>query len=368
VDEDGITVLKEAKAYAYGTKAEDIEKPAELVKASDGTYNYTFIGWDSEITVVTADKVYTAKYSRTEINNNPGGGSGNGGGTTPPPSPTPDPTPTPDPDPTPTPNPDPTSTPTPTEDPKNDNEYEDDENIDKSFASLFARMVDYTKNSITFEWSVQDGIDEYLIYGAKCKKNDDDSFSEYELWDKVSGDIGTYSAQLEEKGYYKFRIVAIKTVNGKKIAVKRSVDIHGTTLRKHYTSAKKVAVQMTKIGKSLGEPVTVKMGSKKKGYKDIEYTKLQIADEGPVTVTKKTITMKVGQIIYLEGIESNPYEPKKKISKHRGIRYESSDKSKVSAGYKTGRIKAKQVTDDSIEIYAYAQNGVYTTVYIKVVE
>ena len=66
VDEDG-TVLKAAREYDYGTKAEDIAKPADPSKAADAQYTYTFDGWAPTIADVTKDTIYTASYS-SEIN------------------------------------------------------------------------------------------------------------------------------------------------------------------------------------------------------------------------------------------------------------------------------------------------------------
>jgi hypothetical protein len=66
VDYDG-TVLKEAAEYDYGTKAEDIAKPDDPTRASDGTYTYTFAGWSPELADVTEDAEYMATYDAEAI-------------------------------------------------------------------------------------------------------------------------------------------------------------------------------------------------------------------------------------------------------------------------------------------------------------
>ena len=58
LNEDG-SVITEA-TYHYG---EDVVVPADPVKAADETYNYTFAGWDKEVTSVKGNVDYTAVYT-----------------------------------------------------------------------------------------------------------------------------------------------------------------------------------------------------------------------------------------------------------------------------------------------------------------
>ena len=62
LDEDG-SVITEA-TYHYG---EDVVVPANPAKAADETYNYTFAGWDKEVTSVKGNTDYTAKYEPSYI-------------------------------------------------------------------------------------------------------------------------------------------------------------------------------------------------------------------------------------------------------------------------------------------------------------
>ena len=58
LNEDG-SVITEA-TYHYG---DDVAVPADPVKAADETYNYTFAGWDKEVTSVKGNVDYTAVYT-----------------------------------------------------------------------------------------------------------------------------------------------------------------------------------------------------------------------------------------------------------------------------------------------------------------
>ena len=48
------------ETYHYG---DDVAVPADPVKAADETYNYTFAGWDKEVTSVKGNVDYTAVYT-----------------------------------------------------------------------------------------------------------------------------------------------------------------------------------------------------------------------------------------------------------------------------------------------------------------
>lgn len=62
MDEDGITVLKDAVAYPYGTPANEIEQPPAPTKPADEMFTYSFAGWYPELAEVTEDVTYFATY------------------------------------------------------------------------------------------------------------------------------------------------------------------------------------------------------------------------------------------------------------------------------------------------------------------
>ena len=63
VDENGIVIS--TRTYHYG---DEVEIPANPTKPADNTYTYSFAGWDKNVSAtVTGNATYTATYSRTYI-------------------------------------------------------------------------------------------------------------------------------------------------------------------------------------------------------------------------------------------------------------------------------------------------------------
>ena len=58
LNDDGTTIS--TSTYHYG---DQIQAPADPTKASDETYDYTFIGWDKEVGTCTGNQTFTATYS-----------------------------------------------------------------------------------------------------------------------------------------------------------------------------------------------------------------------------------------------------------------------------------------------------------------
>ncbi len=81
-----------------------------------------------------------------------------------------------------------------------------------------------------------------------------------------------------------------------------------------------------------------------------------------IKANEKEITLKVGEKFTLEGTEIS----KKTIRYHRPVNFESSNTKVAKVSRKTGKITAKK--PGTCKIWVYAQNGVYTTVTVKVVQ
>ena len=183
-----------------------------------------------------------------------------------------------------------------------------------NFGLLKAQTTKLTKNSVTVKWNKVKNADGYIVYGAKCGAK-----SKYKVLKVVSGKTTSYTQKKLKKGtYYKYNIVAFKNINGAKVTTAVSKKIHATTLGGKYGVAKAVKVNKTKA--------TIKKG--------------------------KTFKIKASEI-----------KKDKKIRRHRAICYESSNTAVATVNAKG---KVKGVKKGKCTIYAYAQNGVYKTVNIKV--
>lgn len=177
------------------------------------------------------------------------------------------------------------------------------------FNLLQAKASKATKNSIKVTWKKVSGASKYIIYGNQCGK----SYKKLKTTTAKS-----YTQKKLSKGkYYKYLIVAIDK-NGKVIA--KSKTIHAATSGGKVGNAKKV------------------------------------------TLNKKSITLKKGKTFKLKA-KAVPQSSKIKVKNHRKVAYESSNK-KVATVTTAGKIKA--VKKGTCYIYAYAQNGVYARIKVKV--
>ncbi|MBO4910404.1 MAG: fibronectin type III domain-containing protein [Lachnospiraceae bacterium] len=199
-------------------------------------------------------------------------------------------------------------------------ETTDDKDLPGScFGKLQAKESKATKKSITLKWNKVKGAEGYIIYGNKCAKG-----NKYLKIAEVSSAKKTFTQKKLKKGtYYKYLVVAYKTVDGKQTVITTSKTIHAATKGGKVGNAKSI-----KVKKPANKKKTLKVGKK--------------------------FTLKIKQL---------PESKKLKIKKHRNICYESSDPAIATVSSK-GKIKAK--SKGTCYIYIYAQNGVSSKVKITV--
>ena len=178
-----------------------------------------------------------------------------------------------------------------------------------SFSLLRANSKKVSKNSITVKWTKVKGAKKYIIMGNKCGK----AYKKIKITTKLS-----FTQKKLKKGtYYKYMILAVNS-KGKVIAISKTLH---------------VATKGGKVG----------------NYKSVK-----------ITNAKSTLKFKKGKKFTLK---AKAIKADKKVRNHRKIKFESTKPNivKVTAG---GKITAKK--KGTAVIYAYAQNGVYKKLKVKV--
>ena len=170
------------------------------------------------------------------------------------------------------------------------------------------------KTSITLKWSKIAGADGYRVYGAKCGNS-------FKLVKTIkNGNTVKWTHKgLKSGTYYKYYVIGYKIVDGKRVTISRTVNIH-----------------MPTAGKGLGYAKTLKLNKKK------------------VTIAKgKTAKIKA-TVTYTND----------NLRKHvESVRYLSSNK-KIATVNSKGVIKGKK--KGTCTIYCYTQNGLCRKVKVKV--
>ncbi|MCI8508005.1 MAG: fibronectin type III domain-containing protein, partial [Lachnospiraceae bacterium] len=180
---------------------------------------------------------------------------------------------------------------------------------------LKARTSNLKKNSVTVKWDKVKNADGYILYGNKCGKKN--TFKHIKTFTKNS--TVKYTQKKLKKGtYYKYLVVAYKNINGVKVTIAASKNVHATTKGGRFGVAK--SVKVNKTSKTLA--------------------------------VKKKFKIKASEV-----------KLDKKIKHHRNIKFES-DNSRVATVNSKGVVTAKQ--KGRCYIYVYAQNGVYKRIRITV--
>jgi len=182
-----------------------------------------------------------------------------------------------------------------------------------------------TQKSIRIKWNKIEGADGYKVYGNNCgKKNRCELLKDIKNVKKTSW---TYK-KLKKGKYYKFIVRAYKVVDGQEITLAVSKTIHVATNGGKKGNAKAVDIKTDR-----------KMKKTSSGY---------------------TLTLKKNKSYTINAQE---VAKDKKISRHRNIRFVSTDK-EVATVTSKGVVKTKKA--GTCFIYVYAQNGVYKKVKVVV--
>ena len=196
----------------------------------------------------------------------------------------------------------------------------DDDPAGTKFAKLRLKVSKNGKRTVKLAWTKVKGAKKYVLYGNRCG-------TKYKM-KKLKNIKSTARAfkvtkapkKLAAGKMYKFALVALDK-NGKVISTSKVV--HACTTGGKYGNPKSVSVtkKVANKAKALKKGKTVKLGAK--------------------------VVMPAG----------------KKLRKHVGIRYESTKKA-VATVTKKGVVKTR--AKGSCYIYAYAQNGVFKRILVKV--
>ncbi|MBO4908910.1 MAG: fibronectin type III domain-containing protein, partial [Lachnospiraceae bacterium] len=94
--------------------------------------------------------------------------------------------------------------------------------VGSSYNKLQAKVSKATKKSLTLKWNAVEGAEGYVIYGNKCAKG-----NKYEKITELPAETLKFTHKKLKKGtYYKYLVVAYKTVDGKKVVITTSKTIH----------------------------------------------------------------------------------------------------------------------------------------------
>ena len=122
------------------------------------------------------------------------------------------------------------------------------------------------KKSVTLKWNKVSGADGYMIYSAKCGRK-------LKLKKTVGNNVRTWKQKKLKAGtYYKYYVEAYKLVNGKKVVIGESSDIHTATNGKRYGYAKKITVKKSTFKLSVGKTATIKATLKNTSKKVKDHT------------------------------------------------------------------------------------------------
>lgn len=186
--------------------------------------------------------------------------------------------------------------------------------VGSSFRPLKARVYKTKKNSVTIRWNKVSGASAYVIFGNRCGKS-----RKFKKLAEVKASQWKWTYKNLKKGRaYKFIVMAVKGNGTARTVLTTSKTVHAYTAGGTYSN-----------------------------YKSIK-------------PNKKSVTLKTGKTFKLK---VTAVSKGGKIKIHRKICYESSNTDIATVSSK-GKIKAKAA--GTCYVFAYAQDGTYKSIKVKV--
>ena len=186
--------------------------------------------------------------------------------------------------------------------------------VGSSFRPLKARVYKTKKNSVTIRWKKVSGASAYVIFGNRCGKS-----RKFKKLAEVKASQWKWTYKNLKKGRaYKFIVMAVKGNGTARTVLTTSKTVHAYTAGGTYSN-----------------------------YKSIK-------------LNKKSVTLKTGKTFKLK---VTAVSKGGKIKIHRKICYESSNTDIATVSSK-GKIKAKAA--GTCYVFAYAQDGTYKSIKVKV--
>ncbi|MGI6736029.1 MAG: BspA family leucine-rich repeat surface protein [Anaerovoracaceae bacterium] len=185
-----------------------------------------------------------------------------------------------------------------------------------AYRILRLRTTKVGKKNITLRWNKVKGASKYIVFANRCGKKY--KYKAMKQTKKTTLNVKKVAKKKLQKGkYYKFFVAAIRK-NGKTIRVSKTMHVATT-------------------------------GGKAGNFRSVKVTK---ARNGAIRIDASKITSEKDRYRKLK--VKTVKQPKKKVSLHRRIRYESSDTS-VATVNSRGTIRLRGL--GICYIYAYAQDG-----------
>lgn len=154
-----------------------------------------------------------------------------------------------------------------------------------SFSLFKARIKKATQNSVTITWNRIRGADGYLIYDSRCGR------MEHFAFDAETAGTSCTKKGLKKGTYYRFIVTAYALIDGRRVPIAVSTNVHAVTKGGKYANAKKITLKKTHKTMRAGEKwkIKVKVSYGKKQHKTHRKLSFESSDPGVAKVDDRGI-------------------------------------------------------------------------------